>query len=170
MKKNDDKNIYFEIKVGPGILLLIILAMIIYIATKYYQSVQMEQSFSFSLVFIESISSIIINVIVIALVSLILEITSLKKYTQNIVEQTVSSFEKLISNKSEPDYSRFQIYELEEHLNSIIYQLAMKKREEQKICIPVKKEDISNYNLGLINKMIEDLVVGEYFEDYNVNL
>ena len=170
MKRDNTKKIYFKVEVGTGVALLIVLAMIIYVATKYYQSTKLGQPFSFFSILIESIATIIINVIVIALVSLIIEITTLKKYTQDIVEQTVTNITSFFSNVNKPDYSHMQIFELEECLNSIIYQLAVKKRLEQKICIPIHKNDIENYNLSLIHKMINDLVIGEYYEDYDINL
>ncbi len=170
MKRDNAKKIYFKVEVGPGVAILIVLAMIIYVATKYFQAIKLGQPFSFSVTLIESIATIIINVIVIALVSLIIEITTLKKYTQDIVEQTVTNITPLFSNENKPNYSRMQIFELEECLNSIIYQLAIKKRLEQKISIPIYKGDIENYNLSLIHKMINDLVVGEYYEDYDINL
>lgn len=170
MKNNNDNKIYFKIRVGLGVFILISFAMITYIGTEYCQAVLTNQSFNLSVVIIQSISTIIFNVIVIALVSLILEITTLKKHTQNIVDQTVSKIETLFYDKSGKDYSHLQIFELEDNLHSLIFQLASKKRIEKNIYLDMKKSDIFDFNLNLIPKLIEDLAIGEYYEDYIVNL
>lgn len=170
MKKNDDNKIYFKIQVGWGVLILIIIAMAIYILTEYYQAIKTEQPFILPVVFVQGISTIIINVIVIALVSLIIEITTLKKYTQSIVDQTALSFKSMVLTGKEQDYSKMQTFELTEHLDSVIFNLAYKKRLEKNINLHMRKEDISGYNLCLMPKLIEDLAIGEYYEDYDINL
>lgn len=62
----------------------------------------------------------------IALVSLINEITTLKKYTQFNVELIVLSFKTMVLTGNVHDYSKMQAFELTEHLDSVIFNIAYK--------------------------------------------
>lgn len=160
-----------QIKVGINTLALVCIfgGAIIFIGTDYVLSILEKTKFSIQITLIKGISSITINLIVIAFISLLLELTSLKKYIHYVVHQGVLAMEKLISDKYAWDYSRLNADELKHNLDTILFEIAKRECKQQKDIL------LSNNNMlemtdFLVPKIINDFVNGEYYEDYNISL
>lgn len=106
-------------------------------------SVEENKNFSLFTTFIKGVSAIAINLIVITLISLLIELTSIRKYIDDIVSQIVIDIDKLIANKYTWDYSSLEAEDLEEHLYLVLEEIAKKGREQKGISIPEENDMLS---------------------------
>lgn len=170
-KENPDKQ-KTKIKIGIGAFALscILLGFIIYIGTDYTLSLVEKKEFSLLVTVIKGVSSIAINLIVIAFISLLLELTSIKDYIHYMLHQIIIDVENLISNKYTWDYSALGVNDLKQHLDILLLEIVKKEREKSKIHISTENKNILEMSHVILPKLINNFVLGEYYEDYNINV
>lgn len=78
--------------------------------------------------------------------------------------------EKLITNKYKWDYSPFDAEDLKEHLDLVLQEITKKERKIRNINIPAENDNILKISERLLPNLLGDFVLGEYYEDYSVNL
>lgn len=172
MTKNKPESSRHKISIGIGIFVLIciLLGFLIYFGAEYIISVEENTNFSLFATFIKCISAIVINLIVIALVSLLIELTSIRKYIDDVASQIVVDMEKLIANKYTWNYSSLEAGDLEEHLQLVLQEIVKKRRQQGGISILAENDNILKMTDQLFPHLLRDFVCGEYYEDYNINL
>lgn len=169
MKKDQDK---IKIKIGLGHFAFIFIAISIgiYLITEYFLSKLENQEFSIYVSLIQGISSIAINILVIAFVSLLIEITSIRKYIQYVSKQIAFEIEDLITNKYAWNYTHLSPDDLNKNLDLLFLEIIKRQRKEKNIHFPVNIENIKNSSLSLLPKILDDITYGKYYEDYDINV
>lgn len=170
MKKNREKPPQIKVGIGTFVFVCIFLGFVIYIGTDYALSLIEKTKFSLVITMVNGISSIAINLVVIAFISLLLELTSIKDYIHYMVHQVVIDVEKLISNKYTWDYSCLEIDELKQHLDLVLMETIKKERQKKKIYIFDENDSIFAMSHYFLPKLINSFILGEYYEDYNINI
>lgn len=172
MGTNKPEKVRHKISIGIGVFALICipLGLLVFCGAEYIISVEENTDFSLFTTFIKGVSAIAINLIVIALISLLIELTSIRKYIDDIVSQIVIDMEKLIANKYTWDYSSLDAKDLEEHLYLVLEEIVKKGRQQEGISIPEENDNILKMTGQLLQNLLSDFMCGEYYEDYNINL
>ncbi len=172
MKTNKPEKSRYKISIGIGAFALICipLGFLIYCGAEYIISIVENTSFSLFVTLIKGVSAIATNLIVITFVSLLIELTSIKKYIDDMVSQVVIDMEKLIANKYTWNYSSLETGDLKEHLNIVLQEITKKERQKESIRIPTENDNILKMACQLFPSLLSDFVREEYYEDYNINL
>ena len=168
--KNSQDKIKIKMGLGHFVLIFIAFGIGIYLITEFLLSVLERREFSIYVALIQGISSITINLIVIAFVSLLIEITSIKKYIQYVVKQVAVEIENLVTDKYAWNYTHLSTDDLTEHLNLLFLEIVKRQREEKNIYFPINLENIKNSSLSLLPKILNDITYGKYYEDYDINV
>lgn len=169
-KNNDENNIYFKTKLIPTILVLLIVFIFAFIGIEYFQSLYSEQKFSLKLTALKCLSSLISNIFIILLVSVLMEMTTLKNYTRNLLQETADVIYNNIKTEERINYTIFTETELREQLNKLLLELIRKMRISQNLDIPISANDLKGYNINLFPKILKDCANAEYYEDYDTNI
>lgn len=127
-----------------------------------------QSDFSLKISFIKSISTISMNLIVIAFMSFLIEITSIKEYIKYIVDQFLNNIENRLKNRYKFEYNNLNIDELNKYLYLLLEETVNKQREKCNIFIPQETDHILYAAKQLLPKMINDFANGDFYEDYNV--
>lgn len=172
MKKSRADKEYPQIRIGIGIFafVCIILGFVIFVGTDYVLSLIEGTKFSLLVTLIKGLSSIAFNLILIAFISLLLELSSIKDYINYVVQQAIIDIEELISSKYSWNFSNASLDELKQYLNVILIEITQKIRESKNIHISDKNDKIFDMINQYLPKLINTLVDSEYYEDYCINL
>ena len=139
--------------------------------SEYNYSLALGQDFSFTVTIYKLVSSISLTLLNIFMVNFLIELSRGEGKDNVKPNDELKDFIANEIQKSHKfDYKNLSDVELNKQLDILVTEYINKGRMSHGINIPFTISNISEYNLGLIYRVLDDCIKGEYYEDYSTNI
>lgn len=139
--------------------------------SEYNYSLALGQDFSFTVTIYKLVSSISLTLLNIFMVNFLIELSRGEGKDNVKPNDELKDFIANEIQKSHKfDYKNLSDVELNKQLDILVTEYINKGRMSHGINIPFTINNISEYNLGLIYRVLDDCIKGEYYEDYSTNI